>query len=375
MEELLRRGVKVEAIHILSTDLTLLGEIACVASIRLCRKFREPGEFEMVLPLAHPMADRLVRDRILCPAGEIYKAMIIECVTRDTGADTVSVTGYTLSGLLKRRICIPPVQEEDSFGYDRIIDDAESVMRHYVENNVVSPLSTARRMDCIALESENGRRGRKDVAWNARFEQLDELLASIGAYCDAGYAIVPDFEKKKLVFMYLAGRDRTGMQGFERVTFGMHMGNVCGTVETQSAQQEKNAAIVGGAGEDENRLILTVCPGGEAGLQRREMFADAGSLSDPGEITIEGTHRLSQRSAVHAICAQVVETPSCRYGVHWDLGDLVTVMTPHAQMNARIMQVQESYEAGKPVCLEVVFGDPAGGIEHVIREKTRSTVR
>ena len=364
-----------QAIHILSTDLELLGEMAFVPSIRLCRKFREAGEFEMVLPLAHPMADRMQVDRILCPAGEPHKAMIIEGVTRDTGAGTLSVTGYTLSGLLKRRICIPPLQSGDAYGYDRIIGDAESLMRHYVENNVIHPQSAARQMDCVVLESENGGRGMKDVPWSARFEQLDELLSSIGAYCDAGYTIVPDFGKKKLVFTYLPGRDKTGADGAARVTFGLHMGNVSGTQEIQSVQQARNAAIAGGVGEDENRLILSVCPQEETGLERREMFVDAGSVNDPQELAYEGARRLSQRGKVHTIRADVLETPSCRYGVHWDLGDLVTVVTPQAQMNARITQVQESHEAGRPVRLEVVFGDPAGGIERVIRDRTRTTIR
>lgn len=364
-----------KAIHILNTNLTLLGEIACVTSMRLRRKFREAGDFEMVLPLTHPMADRIERDLLLCPAGEAHKAMIIESVTRDTGTGMMSVTGFTLSGLLKRRACVPPVQAGDAYGYDRITADAESVMRHYVENNVVNPQSTARRMTCIALEAENGKRGMKSVPWSARFEQLDELLASIGAYCDAGYAIIPDFRTGKLVFTYLPGRDRTGAQGSARVTFSMHMGNVSGTVETQSAQQAKNAAVVGGAGEDEDRLILSVCPGGEAGIGRREMFVDAGSVDDPQEIAYEGERRLSQYPLIHSIRADVLETPSCRYGVHWELGDLVTVTTPDVQMTARITEVQESHEAGKPMRLEVVFGDPPGGIERVIRERTKNTVR
>ncbi|MBQ7825243.1 MAG: hypothetical protein IJ337_02685 [Clostridia bacterium] len=61
--------------------------------------------------------------------------------------------------------------------------------------------------------------------------------------------------------------------------------------------------------------------------------------------------------------------------MHWDLGDLVTVTTPDAQMTARITQVQESHETGRPMILEVVFGDPVGGIERIIRDRTKNTVR
>ena len=72
--------------------------------------------------------------------------------------------GYTLSGLLRRRVCVPPDGGSGSFGYDRIIADAESVMRHYVQGNVIAPESDARAMPCVALEAENGHRGRESVA-------------------------------------------------------------------------------------------------------------------------------------------------------------------------------------------------------------------
>lgn len=363
-----------QAIHILDTSLTLLGEIANYTSLRLLRKFSAVGDFEMVLPLRHPMAERLSRDRILCPAGAPQKAMLIEEITRSEGTDSVSVKGYALSGLLRRRICVPPAGSAGSYGYDRIISDAESVMRHYVEGNVTAPESSARRMECVALEAENLHRGRENVPWSARFEQLDELLGSIGTYCDAGFAVVPDFASGKLLFTYLPGRDRTGGDG-PRVTFGVYMGNVSEATVSESAKQARNAAIVGGAGEDENRMILSVCPGGETGLARRELFVDAGSRDDADELAVEGAHKLAEKGVTSAICADVLETPSCRYGVHWDLGDRVTVVAHGAQMTARIAQVQESHEAGRAVRLTVTFGEPPAGIEQVLRERTRTVAR
>lgn len=362
------------AIHILTADLAMVGEIAAYTSLRIRRKFREAGDFEMVLPLAHPMTERLARDMILCPVGAAQKAMLIEEITKNEGTDSVSVKGYTLSGLFRRRICVPPSGSETTYGYDRITGDAETIMRHYVENNVIAPESDARRMDCVVLEETNLHRGMQDVPWSARFEQLDELLASIGTYCDAGYAVVPDFERGKLVFTFLPGRDKTGADG-SRVMFGAHMGNVSGTTVTESAQQAKNAAIVGGAGEDENRMLISVSAGGETGMTRREMFVDAGSRSDYDELVAEGEHKLADRAVAASIKAEVIDTPSCRYGKTWELGDMVIVVARGAQMAARITQVQESHEAGRPVRLEVTFGDPPGGIEKVIRERTKTVVR
>ena len=70
------------ALHILTPELTLLGEIADCKSLRLQRRFREVGDFEMTLPLAHPMQERLARDLILCPVGAPQKALLIEEITR-----------------------------------------------------------------------------------------------------------------------------------------------------------------------------------------------------------------------------------------------------------------------------------------------------
>ena len=363
-----------QAIHILTADLYMVGEIAAYKSLRIRRKFREVGDFELVLPLSHPMAERLERDQILCPVGAPHKAMLVEEITKSEGADSVSVKGYTLSGLLRRRVCVPPAASEATFGYDRITADAETLMRHYVENNVIAPESEARRMPCAALEAENGHRGRQNVPWSARFEQLDELLASIGAYCDAGFAIVPDFARGKLVFTFLPGRDRAGTDG-SRVIFGVHMGNVSGTSVSENGQQAKNTAIVGGAGEDENRMILSVSPGGETGMSRREMFVDAGSRDDYDELLAEGEHKLAEKPVAQVIRADVIDTGACRYGETWELGDLVIVVAHGAQMTARITQVQESHEAGRPVQLEVTFGDPPGGIEKILRDRTRNVVR
>ncbi len=357
-----------QAIHILDFALNLCGEIVDYKSLRLKRVFWAAGDFELVLACGHPMASRLERDRILCPVGQAHKAMLIEQITKTE--KTVSVKGCTLSGLLKRRVCVPPAGSDKSFGYDRIISDAESVMRHYVQNNVITPESADRKMDCMALEEENRRRGKKDVPWSARFEQLDELLEAVGTYCDAGFSIVPDFKKKKLVFTYLSGRDRTGAGG--RVTFGMHMGNVSGTEYTENAQQERNAAIVGGAGEDENRMILSICPGGETGTARREVFVDAGSRAAAQELKEEGERRLAERTLVQAIKADVCQTPNCRYGRQWELGDLVTVVSGGRMMNARITQVQESYEEGRPERIEVTFGKPVNGIRQALRQRQGS---
>ena len=360
-----------QALHIMDTNLTLLGEITNYTSLRIKRNFRAVGDFELRLPLSHPMAGRIERDMIICPVGWPERAMLVEDIGGEEGKDIATIKGYTLNGIYKRRVCVPPTTG-NGYGYDRIIADAETVTRHYIENNVTNPESAVRRIDCVMLE-ENLHRGMQDVPWSARFEGLDTVLGQIGAYTDSGFDIIPDFSSGKLLARYLEGRDLTGADGVKRVTFSTAMGNVLSATYSESGRKLKNAAVVAGAGEDEDRLIQLY--GTAAGLERREEYIDAGSEDDPAELNYKAEHTLAEKVLEQAIKQQVKETPSCRYGVHWDLGDKVRVIARNRKMDARITQIQEAHEANKAPKLTVTFGDPAAGIEKVIADRTRTVAR
>lgn len=361
-----------QALHITDTSLNLLGEITNYKSLRIKRLFRGVGDFQLEMAMDHKMAGKIERDRIIYPVGHPERAVMIEDVSIEEGKDRMVVKGYTLSGIYKRRICVPPSSSADSYGYDRIIGNAETVMRHYIENNVTAPESESRRIDCIALE-ENQNRGMENVPWSVRFEELDTVLGQIGAYADAGFDVVPDFASGKLLARFLPGRDLTGADGLHRVTFAATMGNVTEATYSESARKLKNAAVVAGAGEDEERLILVL--GDATGLDRREAYVDGGSEADPAQLRYKAEHNLAEKVLEQAIKAQTKDTPSCRYGVHWDLGDKVNVIQGERLMRARITQIQESHEANKPPKLTVTFGEPPAGIERVVADRTRTVVR
>ena len=360
-----------QALHVMDTDLKLIGEITQYTSFRIKRLFRGVGDFQLELPLGHPMKDRLQKDRIIYPVGYPERAVMIEEIAEEEGKDKVTIKGYPLSGIFKRRICVPPAVSADSYGYDRVIANAETVMKHYIKNNVTEPESAARKIDCVIIEEDAGR-GMENVAWSARFEELDTVLGQIGTYADAGFDVIPDFKTGKLVARFLPGRDLTGTDGGRRVTFAASMGNVLTATYSESWKKYRNAAVIAGAGEDEDRLILLH---GEAqGLERRETYIDGGSEEDPAQLIFKAKHTLSEKVVEKAIKAQTKDTPSCRYGVHWELGDMVGVVQGSRLMRARVTQVQESHEAGKDVKITVAFGDPPAGIERVIADRTRTVV-
>ena len=347
-----------QSLHVMDANFTLKREIADFKSLRIKRSFRGIGEFELHIPVKY--AGLIARDDIIFPPEAAHKAMIVEGIRIAT--NDMTVTGYTLKGIMRRRICVPGESSEGTYGYDRIIANAETVLKHYVDANCVNPESTARAMKCLAIEPDLGR-GKENVPWSARFENLSDVLESICTYADCGYAVMPDFMQKKLEFRYEPGRDL--VSGKNRVTFGLNFGNVSDTVYTEDAKTHINTAYIGGAGQDENRAILGV---GEAeDLERREMWTEAGSISDPEELEYEARHRIADKPLTQTISGSVIAGGSARYGSDWDLGDLVTVNASGRKMHTRITQVQETHEANRPLALSVTFGEPQQGIIDAVR--------
>ena len=349
-------------LHVMGADFTLKREIAGYKSLRIKREWRGPGEFE--LHTSSRNSDVLTRDSIIIPPGSPDKTMIIEAIKITDGEMTVS--GTMANGILKRRICVPGIGSDATYGYDRIIASTETVIKHYVSVNCVDTESARRAIGCLVIEPDE-HRGIESMPWSARFDNLSNVCNDICVYADCGYLIRPDFAQKKLVFCYSPGRDL--VNGAQRVTFSAAFGNVSSAAYTEDAKSSQSAIYIGGAGEDEQRAIISV--GDAAGLDRREMWAEAGSISDPEELAYEAAHRLSAKPIARTIDADVIAIGAAQYERDWDLGDLVTVEAAGQMMQTRITQVQEIHESGRPVTLSVMFGDPPAGIVSMIREATK----
>lgn len=92
---------------IMDADFNLCGELPLFSSLQLTRSAWECGSFEVHVHPDTPGADQLQQDRIIWPAGQTHKAMLIEDVTRTE--TEVTASGCQLKGLVNRRICVPPV--------------------------------------------------------------------------------------------------------------------------------------------------------------------------------------------------------------------------------------------------------------------------
>ena len=238
-----------------------------------------------------------------------------------------------------------------NFGWDRFTGSAESAYLHYVNNNLIAPEDAARAIPLLTAANDQHRGD--TLPWQARFERLDTLLERIGETTGLGWNIVPDYQAKRWVFKAWEGRDLS--QGTTVAVISEKMGNASAVTRRHSLTGSATTAYVGGAGEEENRLILSV--GAEAtGLARRELWTEAGSLTDAELLRLYARDKLDASAATHTLTAELIDSGACRYRRDYDVGDRVQITGAFGSVATRIAAVTETYEDGRRT-LEATFGD------------------
>jgi hypothetical protein len=202
------------------------------------------------------------------------------------------------------------------------------------------------------VAAQNLERG-ETLPWQARFERLDTLFLSIGKRTGIGWDIVPDFGNRRYVFTAWAGADRTA--GDALCLIGAECGNAAEVTYRGLASGSATTAYAGGAGEDENRLIL--CAGGAAqGADRRELWAEAGSIADADLLLLYADNKLADAGAQTTVTAALLDTGACRYGRDYDVGDVVLVQGRFGSAAVCVAEMTETYENGART-LSASFGD------------------
>ncbi len=355
------------ALMVMDWDFHLRGELAQWTSLQLTRSYWGLGSFELRIPERAPGAAALALGRVIFFSQALHKAMVVEKLTQQRGQ--VVASGKPLKGIAARRICVPPTEDDGHFGWDRFTGSAEAAYHHYAAANLYAPQDPQRTVERL-VAGENLDRG-LDLPWQARFTDLAALLASIGEATELGWDIVPDFDLKAYVFQAVAGRDLT--QGGGAVALSERNRNAGDVTVTWDAGAAKTTAYVGGAGEDENRLIYA--QGQEAsGVDRRETWVDAGSVADTDMLRAAARQKLDAAQEKELLTAEVMDSGLCRYERDYDLGDKIILQAMGLQTQTRLLEMRESYEGGQRK-LSATFGAAPITYAGAIAQIQNATVR
>lgn len=351
--------MKKTPIRIIDLDFNLYGEIDNYESLQITRKWHGIGEIELRVNRYMQHADKLQRGRIIFPYNHLNKGYVIrhkEIELDENGKDSENwiIKAMSIKEWVAQRITVPPTDK----AYDRITADAESVMLHYVKNNVTNPVDSKRNLNAIVL-GDNQNRGSK-IEWQSRYKNLAEELEKISTQTGLGWNIEIDYENKQFIFKVLEGNNRTTEQDkLPPAIFSPEFDTLGQLSYSESELDYKNYAIVAGQGEGAERRIVETGDNEAKGYDRYELFVDARDVDEedddeediPDEeieesLTNRGNQKLSEHEQQLFMEGQVLPKSRLLYEYDYDLGDIVTMQNKkwNITMNARITAVKEIYE-------------------------------
>jgi len=208
---------------------------------------------------------------------------------------------------------------------------ADDVIKDFVHSQAGAGAAEARRVSGLSVQADVSEGPSLD--WQSRYGNLLEVCQDAAeAAREMGTPIWFDvtgtgaasFEFRAGAAPY--GTDRRS-SGSDPLVFSREQGNLVAPDRTADRLTEENYLLVAGQGDGASRTIEEVenaIATAASSWNRCEGFVDARDLSSSGELEDRGQMRLGELGAEDVLTFEVAQTPSCRYGVHWDLGDWAT---------------------------------------------------
>ncbi len=362
-------------ILIFDRNLVFKGIVEGFISLRYVRKYYERGEFELHCGLTPEALILLKRENIIYIKGDLEAAYIesINLKQDEEGKEIIVIKGYFLTGYLDRRIV---------WGTEIISDTAEKAMRQLVDHNCINPSNPSRKINNLVLGSLKG--FIESVNYQVSYENVAEEVKSLSNISNLGHRIEFDAPNKKLIFKVYKGLDRSVSQSTnQRAIFSKEFENILAQEFTDSLNNYRNLALVGGIGEGSARKLAIV--GNAAGLDRFEVFADQRNLSnvDSNNNTLteaaynnllieKGNETLSTTKEILTFDSTINSNANLKYKTDFDLGDIVTCVSKRWNLviNARITEIEEIYEA-QGQSINITFGNNVPTLIDKLKQKMR----
>lgn len=244
--------------------------------------------------------------------------------TQDDAGGSWTIEGVDDSVILSERLAYPDPAEPDvtaqTQAYDIRSDVVETVLKGYVAENLVTG-PTVRQVDSLTVATDEGRGG--TVYGSARFDKMQELFYGLAQSSGVGYSIQQ--QGASLVFDVYEPVDRSGL-----IRLDIDNGRLTSADYSYSAPSVTRA-IVGGAGEQEERLFfegtLAESTTAETVWGRRiESFVDARTTQEVADFTQAATEALIDEGKTRvSMTVTPTDNTTMLFGSEWGLGDTITV--------------------------------------------------
>ncbi len=236
----------------------------------------------------------------------------------------------------------------------------EDAIHDMLLDSIISPVDNSRKIDnFIFEESEDPVISGLTISAQYCGDNLLDVIKGLCEANDIGFKVTLN-ASKQFVFKLYNGVDRSYDQDVEAyVEFSPTFGNLITSDYTEDMTNYKNVVLVGGEGEGSDKIFASV--GDAQGLDRREVYEDAGGISSTTEdgqlpeggyisqLEQKGELALAEAKITESFESEIDATNTPKYGVDFFLGD--------------ILQTQNEYELGGKVrASEIIYSCDGSGI-------------
>lgn len=331
-------------ITVRDTNLTPIAILETYESFIWTDRYNQYGDFEIYTPMMDGIFDVIKQDYYLVNS-ESEHVMIIEklLITSDTETGNhLIVTGRSLESILTRRIV---------WGTRTLRGNFQNAIETLLNDNIISPSDSNRQIANFIFEPSD------DPIITALTIDTqytgDELYTVIYKACrerNVGFKVTLN-DNNQFVFKLYAGVDRSYDQTVNPyVVFSPSFDNIINSNYIESKLSLKNVTLIGGEGEGSARIFTSV--GSMSGLNRREIFTDASSVSsevdnvkltdDEYNVLLQekGKETLSENSEITSFEGQVETSMIFKYGEDFFNGDIVQIANEYGhETKSRIIEI------------------------------------
>lgn len=337
--------------YILDPEINIIDSFKVYEAVIWETKFHEPGSFKATFVFTEKLNRMLQIGNILYKTDEIEPGIITYKImkTDAKGNETIQVQGYMASRYLSQRII---------WGKMVMKGTPELMMRQMVLDQVIAPDDEDRKMSLIRL-GEIHNFNLDSIEKQISYDNLLTALTDLSKTSGIGFRLRLDMKERLFYFETYMGKDRT--QGtVEPCIFSRDFGNVSTQNYEKNAKNYKNVCLIGGKGEDEERIMQTV--GAGKGIDRYEMFYNGSSISDRDITDQEYLEQLktkgNEKLASYAMAECFSNKINMNKSMFFELGDMVTCVDDKwgIILNTQVKGIQKGFSK-KESSVVVTFGD------------------
>jgi len=280
------------------------------------------------------------------------------------GIQSITVGGPDQVDLLERRI----VAYAASSSQARKTDVLDDMMKAIVRENLGSlSTDTSRNLSALNFSVEGDRTlgpsSTRAFSWKNVLQTLQELSElSIELENPIYFDVVPVIiSPTRIGFQFRTYQNQRGVDrtlADDPLLFGVESGGLLEPSLSYDYRAEANYIYSGGQGSGSDRTVVEASDTARIGASpwnRRESFADARNENSEAGVTAVSQGKLEEAKPFVRFAGTLKDTPHLRFGLDWDLGDLIPVSHMGRQFNVQVTAVKFEINAEGDKTIESKF--------------------